>query len=63
MELDKIKVGKTYPYRSKAHEGRGKVERIKTEHSDGRPMAKGAYVELFDSERDKHVRVRASQVG
>lgn len=60
MHVDKIKVGKTYPYVSRtvpaSAQARGKVLEI-------RPVGKGHYVKLHDKERAKDVQVRPSQVG
>ena len=56
MATKKITVGKTYPYRSRIHEGRGKVVSTDTK-------ATGAWVTLYDKERGKNVTVRPSQVG
>ena len=59
MLLEKIKVGKTYPYVSRTvgreENARGKVVRTYA-------VGKGSYVELFDKERNKTVAVRPSQV-
>lgn len=60
MDVNKIKVGKTYPYVSRTVpaelQARGKVLEI-------RPVGKGHYVRLHDKERDKTVEVRPSQIG
>jgi hypothetical protein len=50
-----IRVGKSYPYRSRVHEGTARVEAIKTK-------ATGAWVTLFDKARCTTVTVRPSQV-
>lgn len=51
-----FKVGSTYPYKSRANEGRGRVQTIYK-------IATGWLVTLFDAERNKAVTVRPSQVG
>jgi hypothetical protein len=60
VDVNKIKVGKTYPYMSrtvpKEAQARGKVLEI-------REVGKGHYVRLHDKERAKEVQVRPSQVG
>lgn len=60
MDVNKIKVGKTYPYTSRTVPreagARGKVLEIRT-------VGKGFYVRLFDKVRDKSVQVRPSQIG
>lgn len=60
MLVDKIKVGKTYPYVSRTvpaeAQARGKVLEI-------RQVGKGHYVRLHDKERAKDVQVRPSQIG
>lgn len=60
MDVNKIKVGRTYPYVSRtvpADQGaRGKVLEI-------REVGKGHYVKLHDKDRAKEVQVRPSQIG
>lgn len=60
MDVNKIKVGRTYPYTSRTVPpeagARGKVLEV-------REVGKGHYVVLHDKERDKTVQVRPSQVG
>lgn len=56
MDVSKICIGSTYAYRSRMHEGRGKVVSIKA-------TKKGPYVRLRDKTRDVTVAVRPSQVG
>lgn len=60
MDVNKIKVGKTYPYVSRTVPAslgaRGKVLEI-------REVGKGHYVKLHDKDRAKEVQVRPSQVG
>ena len=60
MLVDKIKVGRTYPYSSRTVPpelgARGKVLEIRT-------VGKGVYVRLYDKERAKEVQVRPSQIG
>lgn len=60
MDVNKIRVGKTYPYESRTvpaeAQARGKVLEI-------RPVGKGHYVRLHDKDRRKDVQVRPSQIG
>ena len=55
MNLDKIKIGQTRRYKSRAHEGKGKVTNIETKTT-------GSWVTLSDTNRGKFVTVRPSQV-
>lgn len=60
MDVNKIKVGKTYPYTSRTVPpeagAKGKVTNI-------RQVGKGHYVKVYDKDRDKFVEVRPSQIG
>lgn len=60
MDVNKIKVGRTYPYASRTVPAdlgaRGKVLEI-------REVGKGHYVKLLDKDRAKEVQVRPSQIG
>lgn len=60
MDVNKIKVGRTYGYTSRTVPpeagARGKVLEV-------RPVGKGHYVKLFDKDRAKEVQVRPSQIG
>lgn len=60
MDVNKIKVGRTYPYVSRTVPpeagAKGKVLEI-------REVGKGHYVRLHDKDRAKEVQVRPSQIG
>ena len=56
MQVDKIKEGRIYPYRSRCNEGRGKVvEKVRKRTGD--------WIMLHDKKRNVSVTVRPSQVG
>lgn len=56
MELQKIKIGQSYPFVSRKNHGRGKVTDIETKTT-------GAWITIHDKGKDKSFVVRPSQVG
>lgn len=55
MDATKIKVGQKVKYRSRAHTGTGKVDKVETK-------ATGTWVTVNDTNRNAYVTVRPSQV-
>lgn len=56
MELQKIKIGQSYPFVSRKGHGRGKVTDIETKTT-------GAWITVHDKGKDKSFIVRPSQIG